>query len=179
MDLQLPTPDKSDPIWTAARGFVVREPEGTHKLLNGGQESARVKVTGEQTGGRLSLLELAVAPGFGNLPHAHGAEDEAFYVVSGEFRFLNGDRTFDAGPGDFVYIPRDTRHGFRNLGTEQAKLMVFYTPAGAEQFFLKYGDDPDPSGAPPPAWTAEKFTALAGALDAHHMVLLPGEDWTG
>ncbi|MFC5940641.1 cupin domain-containing protein [Micromonospora harpali] len=171
-------PDRSDPIWTAANGFVVRDTEGAVKLINGGQEIMRVKVTGSQTDGRLSLMEGRIAPGFGNLPHAHGAEDEAFYVVSGEFRFINGDRSFIAGPGDFVYIPRGTRHGFKNLGTEEAKLLVFYTPAGAEQFFLQHGEDPDPSGKLPPVWTAEKFAALGESLDAHQMILLSdGDDW--
>ncbi|WP_431973851.1 cupin domain-containing protein [Micromonospora haikouensis] len=171
-------PDRSDPIWTAANGFVVRDTEGAVKLINGGQEIMRVKVTGSQTDGRLSLMEGRIAPGFGNTPHAHGAEDEAFYVVSGEFRFINGDRSFIAGPGDFVYIPRGTRHGFKNLGTEEAKLLVFYTPAGAEQFFLQHGEDPDPSGKLPPVWTAEKFAALGESLDAHQMILLPdGDDW--
>jgi mannose-6-phosphate isomerase-like protein (cupin superfamily) len=102
MDLQVPVPDPSDPIWTAANGFRVRKDEGPLKLLNGGVEQARVKVTGDQTDGRLSLLEMYVAPGFGNIAHAHGDEDEAFYIGSGEFRFINGSRTFDAGPGDWI-----------------------------------------------------------------------------
>jgi hypothetical protein len=41
---------------------------------------------------------------------------------------------------------------------------------------LQYGDDPDPSGNPSPEWTAEKYAALAGALDAHQMILLPNDD---
>jgi hypothetical protein len=78
MDLQLPDPN--DPIWTTANGFLVRQDEGPLKLLNGGVEQARVKVSGDRTGGRLSLLEMYVAPGFGNIAHAHGDEDEAFYI---------------------------------------------------------------------------------------------------
>ncbi|MCM4084333.1 cupin domain-containing protein [Paractinoplanes hotanensis] len=178
MDLQVPVPAEDDPIWTAARGFVVRKEEGPLKLLNGGGEKAKVKVTGEQTGGRLSLMEMDVAPGFGNFPHAHGAEDEAFYIASGDFRFVNGAGTFEAGAGDFVYIPRLTRHGFKNIGAETGTLMVFYTPAGAEQFFLKYADDPDPAGNPPPEWTQERYEAMGEALKAHKMILLPkADDW--
>ncbi|GIJ26970.1 hypothetical protein Vqi01_21320 [Micromonospora qiuiae] len=178
MDQQLSGPDKDDPMWTAARGFVVREAEGALRLINGGHEKTRVKVTGDQTGGRLSLMKMGVAPGFGNQAHAHGVEDEAFYVASGKFLFLNGNRTFEAGPGDFIYVPKLTRHAFKNIGTEEADLLVFYTPAGAEQFFLKNGDEPDSEGNPPPAWTPERFAALAGELDAHHMILLPNDDWS-
>lgn len=178
MDLQAPLPDKNDPIWTAAKGFVVRKEEGRLKLLNGGRETTRIKVTADQTGGLLSLMEMDVAPGFGNIPHAHGGEDEAFYIASGEFRFVNGAGTFDAGQGDFVYIPRGTRHAFKNLGSETGTLMVFYAPAGAEKFFLDYGDDPDPAGNPLPEWTADRFAAMGEALEAHKMILLPSsDDW--
>ncbi|WP_199736391.1 hypothetical protein [Micromonospora sp. HM5-17] len=75
-----------------------------------------------------------------------------------------------------MYIPRGTRHAFKNIGTEPATLLVFYTPAGAEQFFLDHGADPDPSGQPLPAWDGETFAAMADALDAHRMILLPGDD---
>ncbi|MFI7604994.1 hypothetical protein ACIBTV_07705 [Micromonospora sp. NPDC049366] len=92
-------PAKDDPIWTAARGFLVRRGEGTLRLVNGGREATRVKVTGEQTGGRLSLMAMDVAPGWGNIPHAHGGEDEAFYIAVGEFHFINGAGTVDTGPG--------------------------------------------------------------------------------
>ncbi|MEO3748588.1 cupin domain-containing protein [Plantactinospora sp. B5E13] len=156
----------------------MRSSEGITKLINGGQETFTVKATGKQTDGKLSLMEGEVSPGFGNLPHAHGAEDEAFYVVSGEFKFINGNQTFDAAAGDFIYIPRGTRHGFKNISTEPSRLLVFYSPAGAEEFFLKYGEDPDPSGKLPPHWSEEKFSALADALTAHHMILLPdSNDW--
>ena len=178
MTLQVPVPDEDDPIWTAANGFVVHPQEGAHKLLNGGREDVKVKVTSAQTGGRLSPLEIDVTPGFGNNAHAHGGEDEAFYIASGDFRFINGAGTFDAGAGAFVYVPRGTRHGFRNIGSETGKLMVFYTPAGAEQFFLDNGDDPDPDGNPPPEWTQERFDAMAEALKVHKMILLPrSDDW--
>ncbi|GID32235.1 cupin domain-containing protein [Paractinoplanes brasiliensis] len=178
MNVQVPVPPKDDPIWTAARGFVARKNDGAPKHVNGGREIARVKVTADQTGGALGMLEMDVVAGFGNIPHAHGGEDEAFYVAAGEFSFINGSTTFDASPGDFVYIPRGTRHAFKNNSAETGTLMVFFTPGGAESFFSKYGDDPDPSGNPPPEWTQERYEAMGSALEAHRMILLPGDnDW--
>jgi len=175
---QVPVPPKDDPIWTAARGFVSRKQDGATKYVNGGREVAKVKVTADQTGGALGLLEMDVVAGFGNLAHAHGDEDEAFYIASGEFTFINGSSKFDAGEGDFVYIPRGTRHAFKNRGEQTGTLMVFYTPGGAEQFFSKYGDDPDPEGNPPPEWTQERYEAMGAALEAHRMILLPrSDDW--
>jgi quercetin dioxygenase-like cupin family protein len=177
-NISVPVPPENDPIWTAARGFVVRKEEGPLRVVNGGSEKAKIKLTGEQSNGQLSLLEMDVIPGFGNHAHAHGAEDEAFYIASGEFAFINGDTTFEAGAGDFVYIPRNTRHGFKNIGSEVGTLMVFYTPAGAEQFFLKYGDEVNPDGSPTPEWDQAKFDEMAVALADHNMILLPKSgDW--
>ncbi|WP_329377978.1 cupin domain-containing protein [Streptomyces sp. NBC_01716] len=112
----------------------------------------------------------------GNVPHTHTKEDEAFYVLSGTFEFINGDQKITAGPGDFVYIPKGTRHGFKNLSPEPSRLLVFYTPAGPESFFLAYGE----KGGRPAPWPDEKFNELVDILGAHHMVLLPGDhDWEG
>ncbi|MFC9754698.1 cupin domain-containing protein [Streptomyces sp. NPDC056921] len=40
----------------------------------------------------------------GALPHAHGREEEAFYVLSGDFGFVNGDKIIEAGPGDLFFV---------------------------------------------------------------------------
>lgn len=178
MDLKVPVPADDDPIWTDARGFVVRKGEGPVKLTNGGRERAQVKLTGDQSSGQLAFQEMDVTPGFGNTAHAHGAEDEAFYVKSGRFKFINGSGTVEAGPGDFIYVPRLVRHGFKNISSDTGTLLIFYTPAGAEQFFLKYGDDPDPDGGAAPEWTPERFAEMSDALAAHNMILLPRSgDW--
>lgn len=172
MALRLDLPDKDDPIWTAANAFVVRKDEGAMRYI--GHEAFSVKVTGEQTGGALALMESVVQPGHGNIPHVHRTEDEAFYVVSGTFQFINGDQKLTAGPGDFVYVPKGTRHGFKAISAEPARMLVFFTPAGNEAFFLKYGDT-EQSAEP---WSDEKHNSLLEALTAHNSVLLPtGDDW--
>lgn len=172
MALNLPLPDKDDPVWTAANGFIVRKDGGVVRLT--GHEVMSVKVTGEQTGGALSFMDGLIEPGHGNVPHIHSKEDEAFYVASGSFEFINGDRKISAETGDFLYIPKGTRHAFKNTGSEPAQLLVFYTPAGPERFFLAHGET---DRAPEP-WPDEKFNELVDILGAHNMVLLPGDhDW--
>ncbi|GAA0915255.1 cupin domain-containing protein [Streptomyces thermoalcalitolerans] len=171
MTLRLPLPDRNDPVWTAPNGFVVRKGEGVIRLT--GHETFSVKVTSEQTDGALALMDGTVEPGYGNVPHIHSKEDEAFYVLTGEFEFLNGNQRFTAGPGDFIYIPKGTRHAFRNVAREPARLLVFYTPAGPESFFLNHGE----TDGPPKPWPEEKFEELVDILGAHNMVLLPGDDW--
>ncbi len=43
-----------------------------------------------------------------------------------------GERTFTAGAGSFVYIPRGTVHRFKNVGETTARMLLMSTPARAE-----------------------------------------------
>ncbi|WP_447035527.1 cupin domain-containing protein [Streptomyces sp. DSM 118878] len=177
MTFNFAVPDKNDPVWTSADGFVVRNEEGLIRIT--GEERFSVKVTGVQTNGQLGVMEGSIAPQFGNVPHTHNREDEAFLIKSGQFRFINGDQTFEAGAGDFVYIPRGTRHGFKNLLDVPSKLMVFYLPAGPEQFFLDHGMRED--NYDPEAWSRRLRTdsLLQKAIAGQNITLLPREDdWT-
>ena len=85
----------------------------------------------------------------------HTKTDEAFYLLSGELEILDGARTFVAGAGDFVFIPRGIRHRFKNTGLHATKVLFMFTPAGEESVFL-YGDEAQP-GQPPTPWGLERF----------------------
>ena len=86
-----PIPDLDDPRWTRRDGLFVRRNEGITKWVIG--DTTTVKITAAQTSGALGVLESSVPPGGGAVAHAHGREDEAFYVLSGDFAFINGDET--------------------------------------------------------------------------------------
>ena len=103
-------------------------------------------VTGEESGGAYFVMEAWVPPGGGPGPHIHTREDETFYVMEGEVEFLLGDETIVASAGDYVNVPRGIVHRFRNAGTETARLVITFTPAGIEEFF-KATLAPAPNGA--------------------------------
>jgi quercetin dioxygenase-like cupin family protein len=92
-------------------------------------------VTGEESGGAYFAMEALVPPGGGPSPHIHTREDETFYLLEGQVEFLLGEETISAGPGDFVNVPRGTVHRFQNTGTETARLVLTFTPAGIEGWF--------------------------------------------
>ena len=94
-------------------------------------------VTGEESGGAYFAMEALVPTGGGPPPHIHTREDETFYVLEGEVEFRLGDETITAGPGDFVNVPRGTVHCFKNTGAATAKLVLTFTPAGIEHWFLE------------------------------------------
>ena len=110
-------------------------------------EMVTYKVTGEQTGGACSLFEVTTKPGDGPLPHVQHWEDEAVYVLVGEYEFLVEGDTMTATPGSLVYVPRGRLHTYTNVGNEPGRMLTLYTPGGLhENLFEEIGKDPEPSG---------------------------------
>ncbi len=93
-----------------------------------------IKLSGEDTDGAFSLGEVELT-GDGPPQHIHKNEDETFYVLEGEVKFLLGEHTSIAKEGAFVCIPRGTRHVFCRVDKKNAKLLATFTPAGFEKFF--------------------------------------------
>ena len=119
-----------------------------------------ILVKGEDTGGRYSLMYEWLPKGSGAPPHKHTWSDEHFYITKGEVTFLVGEEIKKGKAGDFVFVPRNTRHAFR-VDSETAEFLNGYTPAGlelavAEMAMLAPSRTIPPKGAtPPPAVTPE------------------------
>ncbi len=85
----------------------------------------------KDTGGRFSMMYEFLPKGSGPGPHKHTWSDETFYMLDGEITFLIGDEIKTARTGDFLMVPRNTRHAFRVV-TETARFLNGYTPASLE-----------------------------------------------
>jgi quercetin dioxygenase-like cupin family protein len=121
-----------------------------------------VKATGESTNRGFALIEQVLPPGFAPPPHIHHLEDEAFYLLEGTITFTCGDRTLQASPGSFVYLPRGIAHGFAVTGDQPARLLQINTPTGLEHFFEQVGEKAAAPTLPPPAApNVEKLLSLA------------------
>ena len=108
------------------------------------------KLVSEDTDGAFTLFEVTAAPQSPPLAHMHHREDEIYYVLDGEFEFMDDDRTFTAGAGSLVYLHKDRFHFHRNPGDEPARALVFWRPAGIEKFIAEAGKPAaDPSSLPP------------------------------
>ena len=84
-------------------------------------------------GAGLTTGEVIVYPGQGHAPHQHPGEEEVIYVISGKGSQTVGDgEAFDVSEGDAIYIPADTDHSTYNTGWSPLRLVVVYTPGGAE-----------------------------------------------
>jgi ketosteroid isomerase-like protein/quercetin dioxygenase-like cupin family protein len=106
--------------------------------------------TGEQTDGRFCLMEhVTMPPGMASPYHTHHGEDEAFYVLDGRVRFVCDGEWLDAGPGTWVYGPREIPHGFKVAGAQPARMLLMCAPAGLEKFVLELCAPADAVPAPP------------------------------
>ena len=118
-------------------GFVV--PPGAAPRFSGPQgregDITELVATRDQTGGAIGLFRQTIAPKSGPPTHIHQAEDEFFYVVSGEFKVKLGDRIVSAPAQSVMFVPRGTAHTFQNVGSEPGVLLVGVTPGGFERMF--------------------------------------------
>ncbi|ONI84647.1 hypothetical protein ALI22I_29350 [Saccharothrix sp. ALI-22-I] len=131
------------------------------------------KATTATTGGSLTFAEATVPPGGGPPPHVHPSTDEAFFILGGELEFLKGEETFLAGEGDFVWVPRGTRHRFRNVGLHNSRMLFLFTPAaGMEGFFNAIGTEAKPGVAPAPL-TPEQMRQIVELAPQYGIMLSP------
>ena len=162
------------PDYYRPRVLHVPAEKGVVKWMSG--DVYETMATAGSTGGTVGLTVCWVPPGNGPVAHVHKSADESFYLIAGSLEFLNGDQTFVANAGDFVFVPRGTRHRFRNISGEETHMVAFFTPGGGEALWLEGGDDPVPGGKPE-FWPPERGMALAPLLERADvdMLILPEE----
>ncbi|MBL9158938.1 MAG: cupin domain-containing protein [Verrucomicrobiales bacterium] len=56
---------------------------GSGKRFQALGDEVKVLISGEQTGGTFSLVEVVTPPGGGPPPHWHSREDECFHILEG------------------------------------------------------------------------------------------------
>ena len=127
-------------------GYGLGPGDGEALWFNGG--FGILKATGDQTEGRFAVMELLAPKGFASPLHIHRAEDEFFVVLSGEVRVRHGEAVIEAVAGSVVYGPRDVAHAF-HVDSAEARLLLFFGPAGVEGFFREGGKPAKFLGLPP------------------------------
>jgi quercetin dioxygenase-like cupin family protein len=92
----------------------------------------RVVINGDQSDGRQSILESYWKPAFTVPPHFHKKHAETFLILSGHVEWTIGGETHVVGPGDAVYIPPNTVHSVKVVGTEDMHSIMIQEPGGYE-----------------------------------------------
>jgi quercetin dioxygenase-like cupin family protein len=132
-----------------------------------------LRATAGMTNGAFGLIEhTTMPPEFGSPYHVHHREDESFYVLQGQVAFVFEGKWHTAGPGDFVFGPRNIPHGFKVTGTTSAQMLVLVSPGGFEGFIKDLGE---PIGTPPSPPDIAKLEAVAASYGVDILGPLPDE----
>jgi mannose-6-phosphate isomerase-like protein (cupin superfamily) len=102
-----------------------------------------MKTDGKSTRDAYSLFEYTIPPETnGPPPHVHTREDESFICLTGRLDVHLGGEDFVMGLGDYMFLPRDVVHAFRNPYKEESRVISVVSPAGLERYYQALGDMP-------------------------------------
>jgi quercetin dioxygenase-like cupin family protein len=161
-----------------SRKLTVARPDRDQSLPHIGLvgDTYTLLVTGEDTAGKYTLIDMHVPPGGGPPPHRHDFE-EMFTVLEGEVRVTFRGETLVARAGETVNVPANAPHAFTNAGDTPSRLLCLCAPAGQEEFFTLVGQPvANRTQAPPPldAGAQAAFIAKSKALAPEYKTeLLP------
>ena len=127
-----------------------------------------ILLTGDDTAGRYTLIDMHVPPGGGPPPHRHDFE-EMFTVLDGEVQVTFRGETIVARAGQTINVPANAPHAFTNAGEAPVRLLCLCAPAGQEEFFTLVGQPVATRTEPPPPLGADAQAAFI----AKSMMLAP------
>jgi quercetin dioxygenase-like cupin family protein len=127
-----------------------------------------ILVSGADTAGRYTLIDMHVPPGGGPPPHRHDFE-EMFTILDGEIELTFRGVSAVATAGDTINVPANAPHVFRNVSERAARLLCLCSPAGQDEFFKEVGVPVPHRTESPPALD----DAATGAFIAKAIALAP------
>ncbi len=97
--------------------------------------------------GAFSLCEYRVRAGAGSPMNRHPADDESFYVLSGQIEIVIDGVATTHGPGGFARVPNGSPHRFTNTGTDVATMLSVNAPGALHDRFFRTAGEPLPPGS--------------------------------
>ena len=121
-------------------------PPGEGKTFKLGRMTMTFKTTAENGWNAYTICEAIEPPESGAGYHRHPSYDETFIICEGRYEFRLDGKLLKLSPGDVVFVPRGTPHGFVSLGPEVGRQIIISSPGGvfdamiAEVAMLDTGD---------------------------------------
>ena len=133
------------------RNLALARPDEDGSLPHVGMvgDTYTILLSGEDTAGRYTLIDMHVPPGGGPAPHRHDFE-EMFHVLEGEIETTFRGEKSTVRAGETVNIPANAPHSFANASERPARLLCVCSPPGQERFFEELGVGVDGRTTPPP-----------------------------
>jgi quercetin dioxygenase-like cupin family protein len=161
-----------------SRSLTVARPNSDPSLPHLGLvgDTYTILISGDDTNGAYTLIDMHVPPGGGPPPHRHDFE-EMFTVLEGQVELTFRGETLTARAGETINVPANAPHGFHNAGADASRLLCLCAPAGQDEFFTLVGEPvatrTDPP-APLDAGAQAAFVAKAQSLAPQYKTeLLP------
>jgi mannose-6-phosphate isomerase-like protein (cupin superfamily) len=126
---------------TLGGGYMLPSREG-HAIAAIGL-GITMKTDGKSTHDAYSLFEYAIPPETdGPPPHLHTREDESFICLTGRLDVQLGGEDFVLEQGDYLFLPRDVVHAFRNPYGDESRVISVVSPAGLERYYQTLAEMP-------------------------------------
>lgn len=121
------------------RNLVVANPDNSSaQHLGVVGDTYTILLSGMDTAGRFTLIDMHVPPGGGPPPHRHDFE-ETFILLDGELEAtFRGDKRI-VRAGETIHIPANAPHQFHNSSSQPVRMLCICSPAGQEEFFKELG----------------------------------------
>jgi mannose-6-phosphate isomerase-like protein (cupin superfamily) len=117
--------------------------------------------TADQNNGAYTLCEAIEPPQSGAALHRHPSYDETFIICERNYDFQLDRQKLKLGPGDKVFVPRDTPHSFLSMGPEVGRQFIISSPGGIFDAFVgEVANSMVDSGSPSRPGAATDFRAI-------------------
>ena len=127
-----------------------------------------VLASGEETGGRFTIMEQLMPQGSGPGPHVHPSCDEWFYVIDGALDMRVAEQPHRAEAGQSVFIPRGTVHDFK-VASPTCRVLNGFTPAAMDDIIRQVARPAEKRDLPPTGLDRDpvKLAAFANNAAGH------------
>ena len=155
------------PSWPRkGTGGAGRDPPSVRRQPARGRRHRR-----RDTGGGFTILDHRCPAGLAPPPHTHPGTDEVFCILDGQFAGFCGQKSWEAGPGTLVFLPRDVPHGFRVSDAGPGRALLILAPAGFERFIVELSEPAQQLVLPKPV--APDHARVGEVAAAHGIRILP------
>ena len=103
---------------------------GEGKTFMLGRMRMTFKTTADENWSAYTVCEAIEPPESGAGYHRHPTYDETFVICEGQYDFRLDGKLLKLGPGDVIFVPRGTPHGFVNVGPVVGRQIIISSPGG-------------------------------------------------
>ena len=142
------------------RNLVIANPDDSnapHLAIAG--DTYTILLSGTDTAGRFTLIDMHVPPGGGPPPHRHDFE-ESFILLDGELQATFRGEKRIVRAGETIHIPANAPHQFHNASSKPVRMLCICSPAGQEEFFKELATPVATRTTPPPGVDAAQQAAF-------------------